>query len=74
MGSSEKLLSWEENTERRVGIMEQKVDKLLDPETGIYPKLTGVQVSLTRWGIAVLTVLLINAMLMIIALATGVHR
>jgi hypothetical protein len=57
---------WEANTERRLGILEHKMDKLLDPEAGIYPLLnvaaaTAANVAqraetrLTRWAIAILT-------------------
>ena len=46
---------WEEATERRLGIVEQKVDKILDPELGIYPKLTQIEGRLTRWAIGILT-------------------
>ncbi len=68
-GAASRLPEWEENTERRLGIVEQKIDKLLDPEHGIYPKVNQVQVSLMRWGIVILTTLLINAGLMIAAIA-----
>lgn len=53
-------VTWEENTERRLGIVEQKVDKLLDPETGIYPKLEDVGNRLRTWAIAILTALLLT--------------
>lgn len=49
------VADWEENTERRVGILENKVDKLLDPEHGIYPKISRAETRLTRWAIAILT-------------------
>lgn len=52
--------AWEENTERRLNIAEQKLDKLLDPETGIYAKLTRIEGQLARWAIAILSTLLVN--------------
>lgn len=49
------LPEWEEQTERRLGLVEHKVDKLLDPETGIYPKLTAIEGRLKSWAIAILS-------------------
>lgn len=60
--------SWEENTERRVGIIEMKMDKLLDPETGIYPKLDDVMVRLRTWAIGILTALLLNLVGLLVGL------
>lgn len=62
--------SWEENTERRLGIVENKVDKLLDPEIGIYPKLADLGDRLQRWAIALLTTLLIAVVLELVQWAT----
>lgn len=58
--------SWEENTERRVGILEQKVDKILDPENGIYPKLGGIEDKLTRYAVAILIGLVGNLTILIL--------
>lgn len=58
--------TWEENTERRVGILEQKVDKILDPETGIYPSLTKLNGQLMRWAIGILTALVMNLALVLV--------
>lgn len=63
-------IEWEEATERRLGIVEQKVDKLLDPEVGIYPKLERVENRLSRKVIAVLTSVVGVLILEIIQLAT----
>lgn len=49
---------WEENTERRLGIVEQKVDKVLDPETGVYPKLTNLDVRIKNYVITILLTIL----------------
>ena len=51
---------WEEQTERRLGIVEHKVDKLLDPETGIYPKLNSIEGRLSRWAIAILSSVMVG--------------
>jgi hypothetical protein len=60
------LPAWEENTERRLGIVEHKVDKLLDPETGIYPKMDAVQARLQQWAIALLTAIVVGAAVQLI--------
>lgn len=64
------VVEWEEATERRLGIVEQKVDKLLDPETGIYPKLTQIEAHLAKWALGILTTLVGVAALEIAQLLT----
>lgn len=61
--------TWEENTERRLGIVEQKVDKILDPETGIYPKLDIMGGKLRGWAIGILTALCLNLALALVLVA-----
>lgn len=51
-------IEWEEQTERRLGIVENKVDKIMDPETGIYPKLSGIESRLKTYVITILVTVL----------------
>lgn len=60
--------SWEENTERRLGIVEMKIDKLLDPESGIYPKIDVLSGRLRGWAIGILTALVLNLIGVIVSL------
>lgn len=69
-----RLPEWEESTERRIGILEHKIDKLLDPETGIYSHMTRISSQLSRWAIAILTGLLVNLAFLVLAVLSGVHR
>lgn len=66
--------SWEENTERRLGIVEQKVDKILDPQSGVYPKMEEVANKLRAWAIVILTTLVLNLIGVIVALALITRR
>lgn len=61
-------IEWEEGVERRIGIAEQKIDKLMDPETGIYPKLSQIEGRLVRWAVGILTTLVGIAALEILQL------
>lgn len=56
--------SWEENTERRLGILEQKMDKLLDPEHGIYPKLSHIDRRIAYSTVGILLGLVANLVLL----------
>lgn len=55
--------TWEENTERRVGILEQKMDKVLDPRDGIYPTVTRIETRMMRWAVAILSGIVANLVL-----------
>jgi hypothetical protein len=70
-GREGRVTGWEENTERRLGIVEQKVDKLLDPEIGIYPKLGGIEDKLTRYFVGLLVVLVGDLVLLAVNLAVN---
>jgi len=61
--------AWDRNTERRLKDLERKVDKMLDPETGIYPKLDDLAGSLRGWAIGLLTALVLNLVGVIVLLA-----
>lgn len=63
-----RLPEWEEQAERRIGTLEGKMDKLLDPEKGIYPKMDKIKGDLARWAIAILTGLIGNMTMLIIIL------
>jgi hypothetical protein len=67
-GSDRRRYSWEENTERRIGIAEQKLDKLLDPERGIYARLARIEGNLMRWAIAILASIIVS---LVVQLLTG---
>lgn len=64
-----RIPEWDENTERRVGILESKMDKLLDPETGIYSKLSGIESRLQRWAIAILGAILVSLIVQLVTSA-----
>lgn len=57
---------WERHLERRVERLELKMEKLLDPETGVYPKIEGLYLRLTRWGIALLAAMLVNVVVVVL--------
>lgn len=61
--------TWEENTERRMGIVEMKVDKLMDPEVGIYPKIEGLGRRLLVWAVGILTALVTNLAMLVFLLS-----
>ena len=67
-GDDEVTYTWIENTERRIGILEQKIDKLLDPELGIYAKLASLNARLSGWAIAILTTIIAS---LIVQIVTG---
>lgn len=66
-------IEWEEATERRLGVVEQKIDKILDPEAGIYPRLSQLEGRLVRWAIAILTTLLGVLVAVIVEITIGLH-
>lgn len=51
---------WYENTERRIGILEKKVDDMLNPKDGIYPAMSRVESKLKSWAIAILSSIIIS--------------
>lgn len=57
---------WESNTERRLGIVEAKVDKILDPEAGIYPLMRNVESRLKTYAISILTMIIVGIIVQII--------
>jgi hypothetical protein len=67
------VATWEENTERRVGIVEAKMDKILDPEIGIYPKLGSIEDRLARQFNALLLALLTATVTVVLTLVFAGH-
>lgn len=67
------MATWEENTERRVGIVEAKMDKLLDPENGIYPKLGSIEDRLAQQFNTLLLALLTATITVVLTLVLTRH-
>jgi hypothetical protein len=65
---------WEDNTERRLGIAEHKIDKLLDPVEGIYALLASIERRLAAWAIAILTAIIVSLIAMLIVFAATGKR
>jgi hypothetical protein len=61
------------DVERRLTLVERDVDRLLDPETGIYAKLDSMSDRLRGWAIAILTGLIGALLLEVVQLATRGH-
>ena len=51
---------WERSTDKRLDNLERKVDKMLDPETGIYARLDDLGANLRGWLIGALSALILN--------------
>jgi len=60
MGTASVMRDWESNVERRLGIIEQHQDRMLDPETGIYAKLAAMESRLVKWALAIVLTGLVN--------------
>jgi hypothetical protein len=56
--------------ERRLTLVERNVDRLLDPETGIYAKLDSMVGRLRGWAIALMTGIIAALLLEVVQLAT----
>lgn len=56
-------------SDRRLQVVERKVERLLDPETGIYAKLDDVEQRLRGWAIAILTSVIVAILLLVVSLA-----
>lgn len=60
------IQDWEENTERRLGILESKVDKILDPQAGVYPLMRTIESRLKSWAISILTMIVVGIIVQVI--------
>lgn len=60
MSGTNQLPEWEANTERRLGIVEQKIDKMLDPIDGIWPSILSAEHRLQRWAVGIMVALMFN--------------
>ena len=53
-------ISGSPNLATRVGQVERDVDHILDPELGVYPRITRATDALRTWALVLLTALLLN--------------
>ena len=57
---------WEEQAERRIGVLEAKMDKVLDPERGIYPLMRNIESRLKGYAISILVAILVGIIVQVV--------
>lgn len=66
MRDSTVIPDWEDNTERRIGILEKKMDDILNPQAGIYPLVRSIESRLKGYAISILTAVIVGIVVQII--------
>lgn len=58
---------WFNAVERRINSIEEDLNYLMHPETGVHARITMIHASLRTWAITILTALLLNLVGVIVA-------
>ncbi len=53
--------------EQRLAAVERKVDRLLDPETGVYAAIVQVERRVTAFGLAILSSIVVGVLVEVLA-------